>query len=680
MNINNLKESGMSKGLAKKVIMIGFDGGNWPFIERFIREGRLPNLASLMDNGVYSESLPVMPCDTPTNWTTLVTGAWPGTHGITSFHIHLPGEPLNRVHFSVRSHWSKAEFLWDAAERAGKRTVSIMWPISFPPTCKTGIFVDGTGPRDPHWRVAYDTLYSTNPSPPGYRHRGDLPVKLFKAHGWKNVPRSHSLPLETVVNVIGAEEAIIWTERGAEVLEEESPTLKKSPSAYHQVLVLDSEGEGYNRVIIGREKDASKPIADLTLGKWSDWIYESLEKKLPSALARFDFRDVPEGVFPSYFKYKLTELSPDATAFSLYRTDIWMSTQWAFPEGVAEELIENVGPFIEGLELPGATVPRGDWETYLECIDMQVDWQVRAAKYLDETYHPELLLVQIHTQDGINHQMGRAIDEDNPLFDPEEAELGWEIFARTYEDVDNLVGGVVKDCADENTLVVVVSDHGCIPVYKLAWLGVPLMREGLLSYKTSSEKGKTIIDWTRTKAYPWRTFIHVNLKGRDPDGTVAPEEYENIREEVLRTVYSMRDPDTGECPIALAIRKEDAEALGQWGERFGDIIYYLKPGYTDVDLDRDNALKFSLEDLKRLKDVEPSTEIIEHHNFLPTAKTDHSWNRALFFMKGPGVKKNYQRKRPIWQVDVTPTLCYALGINPPSQCDGKVVHDFFKAI
>ena len=179
----------MSNELANKVIMIGFDGGNWPFIERFIRDGRLPNLANLMDTGVYSESLPVMPCDTPTNWSTLVTGAWPGTHGITSFHIHLPGEPLNKVHFSVRSYWSNAEFLWDAAERAGKRTASIMWPLSFPPTCRTGIFVDGTGPRDPHWRVAYDALYSTNPLPPSYRHRGDIPVTLIKAYGWKNIPR-----------------------------------------------------------------------------------------------------------------------------------------------------------------------------------------------------------------------------------------------------------------------------------------------------------------------------------------------------------------------------------------------------------------------------------------------------------------------------------------------------------
>jgi predicted AlkP superfamily phosphohydrolase/phosphomutase len=668
----------MSRVLAKKIILIGFDGGNWPFLERFINEGRLPNLQKLMETGGYAESLPVMPCDTPTNWCTLATGAYSGTHGITSFHIHLPGEPLNKVHFSVRSYWSKAEFLWDAAERAGKKTVSIMWPGSFPPTCKTGIFVDGTGPRDPHWRVAYDALYTTDPIAPGYRHRGDLPVKLVEATGWRNTPSSHSPPLETTIPVAGADEAIIWTERGAEVLETAPSTSRPGPVVVHHVLVLNAAGTGYDTILITRDKDATEPIATLTVGQWSDWVYESLEKKFPAALKRFDFRDVPEGVFPSYFKYKLTELSPDATTFSLYRTDIWMASQWAFPEGMTEELITHVGPFIEGLELPGATFPRGDWETYLESIDMQIDWQIRAATYLNEHYAPDLLLVQIHTQDGINHQLGRAIDESNPAYDPKDAALAWECFARTYEDVDNLVGGIVDGCATEETLTVVVSDHGCIPVYKVAWVGVPLMRDGLLAYTTDPTTGNTTIDWAHTKAYPWRTFVHVNLKGRDPDGIVAPEEYDTVRDEILRAVQSLNDPDTGESPIAIALRVEDAEALGQWGERFGDVIFYLKPGYTDVDLDRDNVLNLSVDELRQLKDVQPSTEIIAHHNFLPTAKTTHAWNRAVCILNGPGVKKGYRRQSPIWQVDVTPTICHALGIAPPRQCDGNVVLDFFE--
>ncbi|MFQ6095524.1 MAG: alkaline phosphatase family protein [Candidatus Bathyarchaeia archaeon] len=668
----------MNGGFAKKLILIGFDGGNPPFIERFTREGRLPNISNLTREGVYSESLPVMPCDTPTNWCTIVTGAWPGTHGITSFHIHLPGELLNKVHFSVRSYWSKAEFLWDAAARAGKKTAAIMWPLSFPPTCKSGIFIDGTGPGDPQWRLDHSAVYTTRPIGESRGHRADVPVRLIEAEGWKNLPASSSKLLETTIEV-SSRTALVWTEGGWESLEKRSLANCEGASVRHHLLIIDSKDLGYDKVIIAREKDAEKPLAVLKPFQWSGWIYENLEKRpLSEAEERFDFRELPRGIFRGYFKYKLIALSTDARVFTLYRTDIFMDSQWAYPESVTQELIQNVGPFIEGLELTTPTLAHGDWETYFESIDMQVDWQIKAARYLKEKYDPDLLLVQIHTQDAINHQLSRVIDEANPEYNPVEANKAWQRFARTYEDVDRLVGGIIEGCADEETLIVLLSDHGAIPVYKLAWVGVALMRKGLLTYKKDTGTGKTVVDWSRTKAYPWRTYIHVNLKGRDPNGIVEPRDYERVREEILQAIYSMRDPETGECPIALAVRKEDARILGQWGERVGDIIYYLKPGYTDVDLDRDRALKLSVEELRNLRDVEPSMEICAHHQFLPTATYGGMTVKAVFIMSGPRVKKGYRRRTPIWQVDVAPTIAYALGIPKPAQCDGKVVYDFFE--
>lgn len=96
-------------------------------------------------------------------------------------------------------------------------------------------------------------------------------------------------------------------------------------------------------------------------------------------------------------------------------------------------------------------------------------------------------------------------------------------------------------------------------------------------------------------------------------------------------------------------------------------------------MDRDNVLKLSLEEIGRLKDVQPSTEICEHHNFLLTVKFGGMWNRAVFIMSGPRVKKGYRRRTPIWQVDVTSTICYALAIQPPAQCDGKIIGDFFES-
>jgi predicted AlkP superfamily phosphohydrolase/phosphomutase len=663
----------MGGGFAKRLILIGFDGGNPPFIERFTKEGRLPNISRMMREGVYSESLPVMPCDTPTNWCTIATGAWTGTHGITSFHIHLKGEPLDKVHFSVRTYWSKAEFLWDAAERAGKRTAAIMWPVSYPPTCKSGIFIDGTGPGDPQWRLGQSAVYTTEP----VGHRADVPVRLVRAEGWKKMPESHSEPLETVIDLSGRASAI-WTEKGWESLEGETRGDAGRRTVQHHVLIVDSGGLGYDTAIISREKDAGEPLAVLRPREWSGWIYEKLEKRMGEAQIRFGFRGIPEGVFEGYFKYKLIDLTPDGKKFNLFRTDIFMASGWAYPKGLTEEIIRNVGPFIEGLELAQPTIAHGDWETYFECIDMQVEWQIKAAKYLKEKYSPDLLLVQIHTQDAINHQLSRAIDEGNPEYDPDRAEEAWERFARTYEDVDNLVGGITGSCADEETLIVLLSDHGAVPVYKLSWVGVALMKAGLLTYKEDPATGRTVIDWSRTKAYPWRTYIFVNLKGREPTGIVEPEDYDKVREEILQAIYSLRDPETGECPIALAVRKEDAEVLGQWGDRVGDVIYYLKPGYTDVDLDRNQAVNLPLEKLRSLRDVEESTQICAHHQFLPTTTYGGMSVKAVFMMIGPGVRRGYRRRTPIWQVDVAPTIAYALGIPAPAQSDGKVIYDFFE--
>lgn len=61
-----------------KLLFLGLDGANWDFIEKFMDEGVLPNIASVVKRGVFTEMLPCPPCDTPTNWTSLVTGAWPG--------------------------------------------------------------------------------------------------------------------------------------------------------------------------------------------------------------------------------------------------------------------------------------------------------------------------------------------------------------------------------------------------------------------------------------------------------------------------------------------------------------------------------------------------------------------------------------------------------------------------
>ena len=98
----------------------------------------MPNLARLIDNGVHGHMLGVHPTLTPPGWTSLATGAWPGTHEVTDFYIREPGSSLSRTRFGVNSELCKAEFLWNAAERGGKFPILLKWEISWPPRMTKG--------------------------------------------------------------------------------------------------------------------------------------------------------------------------------------------------------------------------------------------------------------------------------------------------------------------------------------------------------------------------------------------------------------------------------------------------------------------------------------------------------------------------------------------------------------
>src|SRR5918994_1642820 len=69
----------------QKVIVVGFDGVDANYTERWMNEGKLPNLAKLRANGTYRPLLPTTPAQTPVSWSTFSTGIDPGRTGIFDF-------------------------------------------------------------------------------------------------------------------------------------------------------------------------------------------------------------------------------------------------------------------------------------------------------------------------------------------------------------------------------------------------------------------------------------------------------------------------------------------------------------------------------------------------------------------------------------------------------------------
>jgi predicted AlkP superfamily pyrophosphatase or phosphodiesterase len=111
------------------LILISIDGYRADYIER----GDSPILASLAADGVHAKALrPVFPSVTYPNHYTLVTGLYPGRHGIVNNTMHDPvlGDfsPGNRAANIDGRWWDQAEPIWVTAQKQGERTASMFWP------------------------------------------------------------------------------------------------------------------------------------------------------------------------------------------------------------------------------------------------------------------------------------------------------------------------------------------------------------------------------------------------------------------------------------------------------------------------------------------------------------------------------------------------------------------------
>src|SRR6185369_48518 len=69
----------------QKVIVLGFDGVDARYTEKWMNEGKLPNMARLRAAGTFRPLLPTTPAQTPVSWSTFSTGIDPGRTGIFDF-------------------------------------------------------------------------------------------------------------------------------------------------------------------------------------------------------------------------------------------------------------------------------------------------------------------------------------------------------------------------------------------------------------------------------------------------------------------------------------------------------------------------------------------------------------------------------------------------------------------
>ena len=68
-----------------RVLVIGLDGATFDLIDLWVKEGKLPNLAKCMEQGVRANLKSTPLSNSAQAWSSFITGKNPGKHGIYDF-------------------------------------------------------------------------------------------------------------------------------------------------------------------------------------------------------------------------------------------------------------------------------------------------------------------------------------------------------------------------------------------------------------------------------------------------------------------------------------------------------------------------------------------------------------------------------------------------------------------
>ena len=106
------------EALSNKIFILGVDGLDPSLARKYVDAGKMPNLAQFIDRGAARQDLMLLgavPTITPPLWTTLATGAYPMTHGITCF-LRQSDTALDEIGYNLLSTQCKDEQLWKQAK------------------------------------------------------------------------------------------------------------------------------------------------------------------------------------------------------------------------------------------------------------------------------------------------------------------------------------------------------------------------------------------------------------------------------------------------------------------------------------------------------------------------------------------------------------------------------------
>lgn len=215
--------------------------------------------------------------------------------------------------------------------------------------------------------------------------------------------------------------------------------------------------------------------------------------------------------------------------------------KFTYPESLKNEIKEIVPDYITDVEFR-----IDDNRSLAKDIFDMTEKHFRVIKYLLQTKDWRFFMFVEIGLDRMHHAFWRYFDKTHHLYEPgNEFE---NIIEEYYIMLDRELGEILE-LLDDDTVILVASDHGSKPMKGAFCINQWLIEQGYLKLKKPVEHISSFmnveVDWEKTTAWGWGGYysrIFLNVKGREPCGIIDPGQFEEKRNEIVRKILSIKGP------------------------------------------------------------------------------------------------------------------------------------------
>jgi predicted AlkP superfamily phosphohydrolase/phosphomutase len=322
----------------------------------------------------------------------------------------------------------------------------------------------------------------------------------------------------------------------------------------------------------------------------------------------------------------------------------------------------------------------------LEYIRQSFDRGYELARFCGDRYGWDVLMVLLKLVDNLQHKTWRYLDprfrDQNPL----RRNLTLDCFSK----LDEVLGKLESLARQHEATVMVMSDHGHGSLDGKAQPNLLLTRWGYLALRSRLARARTrgsvwwrrltdsrngspagqpgpldhdlAVDWSRTQACVLHAgiygFLYINLKGRQPEGIVAPDRFEALRDEIRQRL------------LAARYTRRDGQARPVFPEVHStEELYNCNrnnyPWMPDLLLVPDEGLAV----VKKIRGLSPV-------RWIPLRRLEGTHRvEGVFVANGPAIARGKRIRAHI--ADIAPTVLAGLGERVPKDMDGEVLLEIF---